>query len=363
MKPYKHGAGAGRKWRKLALFFVLACAIVSIAGYFGMKYLYEQNLQAVNPAATEDIVYALASGTGLQQIGSELEDKQLIRSKRAFTQYVRGAGLAGSLKAGTYRLKQSMTVPEIATILSEGKVANDLFTILPGRRLDQLKALFIEYGYSEAEIDAALNPTRYASHPALVGKPNGASLEGYLYPDSYHFVLGQTTVAEIIGLSLDEMAKALSTELRAELEARGFTIHEALTLASVVEEEAGSREDKPAVAQVFLNRLQRGMRLESDPTAVYGAVLDGIDLSSGYGISTAIAHESPYNTYKIAGLMPGPISTLNIDSLQAIVQPAGGDYLFFVAGADCVTRFSRSISEHEALVARHGLSTQSDQCR
>src|SRR5690606_8184574 len=132
-----------------------------------------------------------------------------------------------------------------------------------------------------------LNPARYTGHPALEGKPAGASLEGYLYPDSYHFVLGQTTVAQIVGLALDEMAGALSTELRAGLAARGFDVHEALTLASIVEEEAGSREDKPAVAQVFLNRLERGMRLESDPTAVYGAVLAGVDLSGSYGISTA----------------------------------------------------------------------------
>lgn len=362
MKPYKFGKDRPRRMRKLGLFFIIACLIAAAAGFMGLRYLYEQNLEAVDPAATTDIVYTLEQGTSLPEIGSQLEDRQLIRSRRAFTQYVRGNGQAAELKAGTYRLRQSMDVPEIVSVLTDGRVAHDLLTILPGRRLDQIKTRLMDYGFTEVEIDAAFEPGQYAGHPALEGKPAGASLEGYLYPDSYHFVEGQTSVAQIVRLALDEMAKALTPDLRARFTAAGLSVYEGLTLASIVEKEAGSREDKPAVAQVFLNRLARGMRLESDPTAVYGAVMDGAALPEQYAINAAIAYDSSYNTYKIDGLMPGPISNVNADSLNAVVNPAGGDYLFFVAGADCTTRFSRSIAEHEALISRHGLSTQSDLC-
>lgn len=361
MKPYKFGRHGGGKWRKISLFLIIIGLVALTAGYFGLKSLYERNLLPVNPAATEDIVYTLESGTSVSQIADQLDGMKLIRSDRAFEQYVRSNDLTASLQAGTYRLRQSMSVTEIADILASGRIAADLFTILPGKRLDQIRASFLAEGFSQAEMDAVLQPDLYVSHPALAGKPAGASLEGYLFPDSYNYTKGQTAAQTIVRQALDRFAVELTEELKAGLAAQGLSVYQALTLASIVEEEAGYPADKPTIAQVFLTRLEIGMSLGSDVTSIYGAVIDGVDLPEDYATAAgvAIAHDSPYNTRMHAGLPPGPISNAGTNSLKAVADPSDTDYLFFVAGdpnsdgTPGKTYFSRTEAEHNEAVRKY----------
>lgn len=347
MKPYKAGRSSGSRWPKMGLSLIIVVLVIAVAGYFGVRRLYEQNLQPVDIAATDDIVYTLETGTTPAQVAAELEVKELIRSARAFEQYVRSNKLSEDFKAGTYRLKKSMTVSEIVSILTEGRVAKDLFTILPSQSLSRIKQSFIAQGFDAAEVEQALQPEAYNGHPALVDKPAGASLEGYVYPDSYQLIKGETTPITIIGQALDEMAEALTPDIRAGLTAQGLGVYDAIKLASIVEGEVSGNKpgERPQVAQVFLSRLRIGMMLQSNAT----------DLA-------AEERGESYDTYKIAGLPPEPISNVTVSALQAVANPAKSDYLFFVSGRDCQTRFSRSEAEHNALINQHGVARPEDNC-
>ncbi len=268
----------------------------------------------------------------------------MIRETWAFEWYVRNNNLRDKLQAGSYYLRPSQSVAEITNVLTQGKVATDLVTILPGQRLDQIRQSLIRSGFDSSKVDMALDPDTYKDHPALVDKPAGASLEGYLYPES--FQKNTDTSAEIIvKASLDQMQNRLTPEIRAGFVRQGLTVHQGVILASIVEQEVNNLDDKPKVAQVFLLRLKQNIQLGSDVTAFYGAIVDGEKPS--------VLYDSPYNTRKYGGYPPGPISNVTGASLAAVANPATTDFLYFVAGDDGVTYFSHTLQEHEALTAQH----------
>jgi UPF0755 protein len=246
--------------------------------------------------------------------------------------------------AGSYEVNPSMSVPEIAELLTSGNVATDLITILPAQRLDQLRDYFIKAGYSENEVDFALDPKQYSGHPALAQKPPLASLEGYLYPESFQRST-TTPLKVIIEASLDQMNIAISEELKRVFAERNLSVHDAVILASIVEREVSSSEDRVKVAQVFLKRYEMGMMLGSDPTALFGAQLLGIEPS--------VFADTPYNTRLYTGLPPGPINNVSEASLRAIAYPADTDFLYFVSGDDGKTYFSKTLEEHESLTREH----------
>jgi UPF0755 protein len=338
-----------KRWPKVVLFTFVLLALSLVAGVFGIRTLYEQNLRAVDLTATQRIVFTVESGDNVAIIAEGLKGKQLIRSKQAFVQYVRTNNLAESFKAGTYSLQQSFDVPTIVGYLVEGKVDKNLFTIFPGQNLEQIKQAMIKIGgFNESDVATAFDPAIYQGHPALVDKPVGASLEGYLYPDSYERIK-ETMPETIIRQSLDEMAEALSPDVRAGIARQGLNVFEGITLASIIEREVGAvdingqpNDNRQKAAQVFLKRLSIGMMLQSNAT-----------------------DDSPpnYDTYSIAGLPPGPISNVTTSSLQAVSAPANTDFLYFVSGKDCLTRFSGSESEHELLKQQHGVARPEDNCR
>jgi UPF0755 protein len=249
-----------------------------------------------------------------------------------------------ALQAGTYDFTSSQNVPQIIAQLSHGKVKTDLVTIVPGRRIDQIRATLINYGFSKTEVDAALDPATYAGHPALDGKPQGASLEGLIFPESYQRD-GSTTAQQIITRALDETSKALTPDLTGAFAAQGLSTYQAIIIASMVEKEVSKPADRAEVAQVFLKRLHIGMQLGSDVTAFYGAHLAGVDPS--------VAFDSPYNTRMHDGLPPTPISNVSLSALQAVARPAGTDWLYFVAGDDGTTHFAKTAAEHQANVAKY----------
>lgn len=333
-----------RRWKRIWLIVVAVLVVVGVGGMLGVQHLYKQNLQPLS-ASQKTIQVTIPSGATVNDIAGTLHDKGVIRASWAFEWYVRTHSLRERLQAGTYSLRPNQSVAEIASVLTNGKVETDLVTILPGQRLDQIRAMLIHNaGFSEADVDKALNPSLYTGHPALADKPEQASLEGYLYPDSYQKTAA-TTPETIIRASLDEMQKHLTPSVRAAIVKQGLTIHEGVTLASIIEQEVSKPADKPIVAQVFLSRLRQHMALGSDVTAFYGAIIAGE--------TPSVTYKSAYNTHYIVGLPPGPISNVSDDSLQAVAKPSSTDYLFFVAGDDGVTYFSHTNEEHEVLTKEH----------
>ena len=339
-----------RRWRKIAPIVAVIILVLVALALFMQRQVYINNLRAVTPGQHTEVVVAIPSGSSVNEIAKILKTNNLIRTESAFKQYVRSKELASKLKAGTYRLYSDETTAEIADDLVEGKVAVDLFTILPGQRIDQIKAAFVAAGFSATDVDNALDPDNYAGHAALVDKPKGASLEGYLYPDSFQKT-AETSPATIIEQSLDEMASYLTADLRSSFASRNLSTFQAITLASIVEREVASQEDRATAAQVFLTRIKQGMRLQSDVTVIYGMAKAGLDTSI---VDTSFA--SPYNTFLIDGLPVGPISNVTKSGLQAVAYPSTTDYLYFVAGDGSdygKTYFSRTLEEHQSAVAAH----------
>lgn len=327
-------------------FFIIAAVVVGllvVGGIVGARKYYDANLKGVSSSQTS-VNITIPTGSSLGQIADILHQKGVIRNAWAFKQYVLARGLGSSIQAGTYAIKPSQNVPEIVDILTEGRVASKLVTIKPSKRLDQIEQNLINSGFDPAAVKKALDPDVYAGHPALVDKPDDASLEGYLYPESFQKT-SSTTPKQIVRASLDEMQKRLTPDLRDAFSRRGLSVHRAIILASMVEREVATDSDRQKVAQVFLKRLNSNMKLQSDVTAFYGAIINGQNPS--------VRYDSPYNTYLHDGLPAGPISNVSESSLEAVAHPALTDWLYFVAGDDGKTYFSKTVEEHEALVKAH----------
>lgn len=324
--------------KRAIIVFCLVGLITAGTVVWWTRHYYQQNLQPISANQGSRSVI-IPKGYNLKQTAKLLKTQQLIRNSAVFEQYVRGVDASDKIKAGTYDLSPSYSVPQIVSIITEGKVKTNLVTILPGQTLKGIESALLNAGFDKSAVDRALNPAIYDSHPALVDKPREASLEGYLYPESFQKT-AETKPEEIIGRALDEMQKRLTPDTRAKIAKQGLGIYDAIKLASIVEKEVSHPEDRAQVAQVFLRRIREGIRLESDATTSYIAL----------GSSTK---NPSYNTYQNDGLMPSPISNVSESSLMAVANPASTNWLFFVSGDDGITYFSTNKADHEANIAAH----------
>lgn len=324
-----------------SLFALLAGFLLSLAG---IALWYSLQLRPVNPASTTQQDVTIASGSTPKQIASQLKEKNLIRSDTAFLWYARVNKIQNSLQAGTYKLGQSKSTPEIAKKLSSGAVDTFSITFLPGATVAQNKKVFEDLGYSTSVVDAAFAKT-YTS-ALFDGKPASADLEGYVYGETYSFVTG-TSVETILERTFSEYLSAVKeNNLVSRYAAHGLSLYEGITLASIVQKEASaSGEDMPQIAQVFYKRLASDMPLGSDVTYQY--------IADKTGVKRDPSLDSPYNTRIYKGLPPGPIATPGLKALLAVASPASGDYLYFLSGDDDVTYFAKTLEEHEANIKNH----------
>ncbi len=338
---------ANSKYRRLPsqVFIILvALIIVFIIGGFLVRRAYEQRLKPVNSSAVTKIV-DIQSGSSVKDIANELVNDHLIRSSWAMQLYVHNANLTDKLQAGTYALAPDQSTQAIVNIITSGKVAAKLVTILPGIRIDQVAADLINDGYSPSEVTADLNPSLYSSLPIMRLVPPGtATLEGLLWPDSFDKT-NTTPLTQIISESLNEMYSHLTPSVQSAFAAEGLTTYQGLILTSIVNQEVSHEPIRAQVAQVFLSRLKANMALESDVTANYGAIVAGQPPSLSY--------DSPYNTLLHPGLPPTPISTISASSLTATTHPANTSWLYFVTGDNGTTYFSNTLQQQQANTAQY----------
>ena len=333
--------------RTILLVVILSLVFLGCVLGASFKYWYEDNVKPLSQQASE-ILVTIPQGHTTNQIADLLQAKGVIKSAAAFEWYILFSNLRNNLQAGEYILSPSYSVEQIANKIVDGQINTKKLTILPAKRLDQIKTAFADSGYDQSEIEAAFNPALYANHPALEYKPAEASLEGYLYPETFH-KMSSTPATEIIRKSLDQMDLALTDDIVNRFQQQGLSVHEGIILASIVEQEAPSFEDRKIIASVFLNRLKQGMVLGSDVTYHYAAAITGQEPTPFI--------DSPYNTRMYSGLPPGPIGNVSSGSLEAVANPAVTDYLFFVAGdpVDGVSEvyYSKTQAEHEALARQY----------
>lgn len=330
-----------RRWAIKSLPTLLIVAIILLViGTMVVRTIYIDSLKPVS-SSTATSYFTVESGANVDQIAKGLKTSGLIKSSGAFKNYVRTNELNEKLQAGTYILSPSLSVQKIVTKMTSGDVAKNLLTILPGKRLDEIKTIFSKAGYSSDQITKAFNPATYLGHPALASLPKGGTLEGLLYPDSFQKT-SDTPADTIVRESLDEMVKKLTSDVVSSFANHNLTTYQALTLASIVYQESDDPAYMPTVAQVFISRLSQGIKLQSNVTANYAA-----DLA---GVTRDVSIDSAYNTYQITGLPPGPISNFSDDALKAVAHPDTTDYLFFIAGDDGKMHFTHTQAEHDQAI-------------
>lgn len=332
-----------RPWLKRVMLVCGIFILLLVLATAGIWRYYEETLRPVSDAAPVRTVM-IQSGSSMTQIADMLENMKIIRSSWTFQAYVRREGVGADLQAGTYSLSGSQDVQSIVSQLTHGKVQDQLVTILPGQRLDQIEQSLINDGFSKTSVEAALQPTQYEGMAALVDKPTGNSLEGYLYPDSFERT-SNTQPSDIIRESINEMQTHLTPSIRQAFANEGLSTYQGITLASVVEQEVNTPSDMAQAAQVFLKRISIGMPLGSDVTAMYGSRL------AGQG--TSLSYDTPYNTLIHTGLPPTPISNVNQNALNAVAHPAGTSWLYFVTGDNGTTYFSQTLQQQQQNTAQY----------
>ena len=329
---------------KRLVWIILWLVALSFISLMVARHVYYLELRPLNTNQQAQI-FTVETGSSVKLIGSNLEKQHLIRSAWAFQLYVHSKVLGSKVQAGTYALSSSQSTSSIVNTLTNGKVATRLVTILPGRRIDQVRADLINAGFSPTSVEVALNPARYSDLPVLAYKPaNINSLEGLLWPDSYQKE-PDTDPALIIRQSLVAMGEHLTPDIQAAFATESLTTYQGITLASIVVQEVNKPADQAQAAQVFLTRLKAGMMLGSDVTARYGSIIANR--------SPNLAYDSPYNTLIHSGLPPSPISTINSSSLAAASHPSATNWLFFVTGDDGTTYFSTNLQDHQTLSQKY----------
>ncbi|MBQ6130105.1 endolytic transglycosylase MltG [Candidatus Saccharibacteria bacterium] len=354
-----------KKWLALRIFLIFLACLTLVA--LGLKFTYDRLLTAVvspetcSETASEDSEVCqfkdltIEDGSSVETIAEALKSAGLIRNPFVFKLYNRLSGTSAKLQAGTYRLAPTLSVSELVDKLVEGPGKGIVFrfTVLPGETLSDVKKRLATAGYSDAEITAALE--KNYNHPVLKSKPANASLEGYLFGETYEFYTTDSVETIIIRM-LDELYRVVQkNNLESKFNSLGLTLHEGIILASVVQKEAGTldKEDQKTVAQVFLSRLELGIPLGSDVTVKYALDLVDPERKTYTDNAAALEIDSCYNTRKNAGLPCGPISSPGSLVLISTANPSDTSYLYFLTGDDGKMYYSNTESEHLSNVSAY----------
>jgi UPF0755 protein len=329
-------------------------AALAVAAWAGLRALDAERMAEPIAGLSAPRSFTIEPGTPLPGVVRVLEEAGLVKHPGSFRRSAVREGLAAALKAGEYEAPPGATPGDLLRMLAEGRVQLHSVTLVEGwTALQALAAV-----QAHPAIVATLPPGDAAALSEAVGL-GGAPAEGRLFPDTYRFARG-TTDADL----MQQASKRLEQVLAEAWESRAAGLpladaYQALVLASIVEKETGAADERPLIAGVFVNRLRRGMRLQTDPTVIYGmgAAFDG-------NLRRAdLERDTPYNTYTRSGLPPTPIALAGRAAIQAAVQPAATDALYFVATGlgDGRHRFARTLAEHNANVARYILALRGAQ--
>jgi UPF0755 protein len=323
--------------------------------------------EELNQPASDDatpVGFMVQPGETAADVAQRLAEEGLVVNGDVFRRFMAYQGLDVSLEAGNYVLRRNMTMHEIANALQHGSVSTVTITVPEGWRAEQIAWLLEQQGLVRSDdFMAHVRDAEYA-YPWLASRPPGASLEGFLFPDTYELP-AETTAAAVVSLMLSNFDSRAAPEIEGRLTnktlfdldlgaQRPMTVYDVVTLASIVEREAVIAEERPIIASVYFNRLdpryveETALRLSADPTVQYAK---GYDPATGNWWNPMLPGEgqtldSPYNTFQVQGLPPGPISNPGLASILAVLNPAPTDYLYFHAIGDGSHAFASSLEEH-----------------
>jgi UPF0755 protein len=325
------------KLLKLAVLLILVLAVGAFLAGTVVWGLLHQPYKGYT--AAEQFV-EIPSGAGTPDIGRRLVAAGVVRNMLVFRAAAMWTGRSRALKAGEYRFAEPMSAAQVVDKVARGDVYARRLTFPEGLTIAEMARIYEARGFGPAAdfVKAASDPSRIEDLD-----PEARDLEGYLYPETYTIPRG-TPAAKLIDLMVARFRAAYSDDLRAQARTQGFTTRHVVTLASLVEKETAKEEERPLVAAVYRNRLKMGMGLQADPTVIYA-----LQKAGRYDGNIRREHlelASPYNTYKHAGLPPGPIAAPRRASLQAALAPADVPYIYFVSRNDGSHVFATTLAEH-----------------
>ncbi|MDX1434784.1 MAG: endolytic transglycosylase MltG [Gammaproteobacteria bacterium] len=340
----------GVRLRALALASVGLVALAALGGAWLMMDA-RRVLHSPMTIPPEGFVYELASGTTLRQMAAELADAGVLEEPRYLVWQARIDGRAGAIKAGEYDIRPGTTPLALLDQLVEGRVLQHALTVVEGWTFAQLLASVAAH----PALDHTLADLPPETIMERIGYP-GVHPEGRFFADTYHFPR-HTTDRAFLRRAYDRMSEFLAAAWPARASDLPLASpEEALVLASLVEKETGAPEERPLIASVFVNRLRRGMRLETDPSVIYGLG----EAFDGNLRRADLRRDTPYNTYTRKGLPPTPIAIPGAAAIRAVLHPARDDALFFVAKGDGSHYFSETYEEHREAVERYQLGRGRD---
>ena len=336
--------------KRFAALLFIVLLVLGAAGawlYLGVDRPYKGYL------APEEFV-EIPVGAGPASIGRRLVDAGVVRDRSSFRLALWLTGQGRRLQAGEYRFDQPISARQVVERIARGDVYVRPITFPEGLTIKQMAALYESKGFGSAE-----SFTKAARNVALVSAwdPEAHDLEGYLFPDTYALPR-KATADQLVARMVAAFEKAFSSEIREQALARRLGVRQLVTLASIVEKETARPEERPLVAAVYSNRLKIGMGLQCDPTVIYA--LDRLGRYNGNLTRADLQFDSPYNTYRYAGLPPGPIASPGRASLAAAASPADVPYVYFVSRNDGSHAFAATLEEHNRNVQQYQVKYFSD---
>ncbi|MCC3356619.1 endolytic transglycosylase MltG [Bacillus sp. REN16] len=345
------------------VFIVFMVILVALSGIIGGGYLYIKSaLEPVDPTNKEPIEVTIPIGSSPTAIARILEENDIVKNAKVFRYYTKFKNESG-FQAGEYTFTQSMNFDEIIEGLKSGILMGEpafKLVIPEGKQLEEIAIIIAEQtGYTYEEVINKMDDAKYVNdlisrYPGILteeilNKDIKHPLEGYLFPATYPFYEKKPSIESIVETMLEQTEKIL-VKYTGSLEGNKYidSTHKLLTMASLIEEEATAKTDRETISSVFYNRLDADMPLQTDPTVLYALGEHKRRVLYEY-----LEVNSPYNTYQIKGLTPGPISNAGETSLSAALSPAETDYLYFLAAPTGEVYFARTLEEHNALKAKY----------
>ncbi|MDH5581558.1 MAG: endolytic transglycosylase MltG [Bdellovibrionales bacterium] len=325
---------------KIFIFFIGAPLLAFLLA--GVRVYYQINHWSYSGPTT---IFTINKGEGFSKINARLKSKGIIPSAKIFHRYSQFNGLLEKFKQGDYEIKSGMTMKETLDLLISGKSITIKVTIPEGKNIYEIGKIFEENKILSYKsfIEAAKNSNLVASMGI-----EGKTFEGYLYPDTY--MLSKNSQAKDVIATMVYTFKNKTKGL--DLSSSPFDFHSLIILASIVEKETGAKEERPDIAGVFLNRIRKKMRLQSDPTTIYGIY----ENFNGNLRKKHLLQKTPYNTYRINGLPIGPISNPGIEAIRAVLYPSQHNYLYFVSKNDGTHIFTSTYKDHLRAVKKWQLT-------
>ncbi|MEZ0391939.1 MAG: endolytic transglycosylase MltG [Pseudobdellovibrionaceae bacterium] len=316
--------------------------LILIGSFVAFHFIYSKP-----SGSSEEVVFEVSQGKSFTRVATELENMRLIQNAKLFSWYARFRGEAKKMKVGEYALRKDMAPAEVLAVITSGKSIGHPFTVAEGLNIYEIAELYQTQGFGTQEEFLKLCLDK--DFVKLMLGEERDSLEGYLFPETYQLTKF-TTTKELLEAMVFRFHEAYK-QAEKNNKIPGWTRHQIVTLASIVEKETGAPEERPQISSVFHNRMQKGMLLQTDPTIIYG--LADLAKKTVYKISKSdILKPTKYNTYVIKGLPPGPIGNPGRESLMAAMQPAKTDYLYFVSKNDGTHVFSQDYEAHSKAVRR-----------